>query len=104
MTAPTLADFLLARIAEDEEVARAVPMGEAFRVASATTNISDRITAHAVHFSPDRVLAECEAKRQIIADVDGLSGQFYDEIEYRVLNSLAQPYASHPDFREEWRA
>lgn len=52
-----------------------------------------------------RILSECEAKRRIIAlheeassrDTCGDSWRFGED----VTTALAQPYADHPDFREE---
>lgn len=87
-----LADFLLARIAEDEAMARAdlalrfVPSLEP-RIMGTGGEPTDRA----------RVLAECEAKRRIVE---------WDEVqleEHPVLRFLALPYADHPDYREEWK-
>ena len=65
---------------------------------------------------PQFVLADVAAKRQIIElhsgdgahECPGLA-DFYGEatdyeIECRTLRLLAQPYAGHPEFREEWTA
>jgi hypothetical protein len=78
---PTLAEFLLARIAEDEAKARDafydgqmwVPEEEA--VVAADRDL-DRVffldrkrdAVHAANWSPGRVLAECEAKRRIVEE------------------------------------
>lgn len=122
----TLADFLLARIAEDHADAmsgwrwKALPAGE-----------YERLQA--------RALAECEAKRRIVewhknwpvlvetppqlepgADPHAMTMRMTQQImwtteqEYRgrfgsepptgpILRFLALPYADHRDFREEWR-
>lgn len=88
---------------------------EVKRIRSDDAPPSDRTVAHcgslmldrAKHIAtwdPARVLAECEAKRRIIKAVDGLSGQWYDEIEGRVLELLALPYADRSGYREEWRS
>jgi hypothetical protein len=68
----------------------------------------------------DRVLAECEAKRRIIAEwrhMGDVADAEYDSeymeegwqfdakaeaLDY-AMRCLALPYADHPDFREEWR-
>lgn len=58
-----------------------------------------------------RVLAECEAKRRIIAEVReaDLASDAPDNIEISsilardLLRLLALPYADHPDYRDEWR-
>jgi hypothetical protein len=100
----TLTEFLLARIAEDEDVAQMAPPGP-----------------WKVRYGPARVLAECEAKRQIVANTDKsnverwggpLDGQASSEDgparaywrgqEY-VCSILAAVYADHPDYREEWK-
>lgn len=57
---------------------------------------------HIAYHEPARVLRDVEAKRRIVDAVDGLSGQWYDEVEGRVLKLLASVYADHPDYREEW--
>lgn len=89
----TLADFLLARIAEDEQSLAAMD------------GLWD--TGNEADFA-ERVLAECEAKRQIVAmewhhlgDDDYAWGM--EEAKRQILVVLALPYADHPDYREEWR-
>jgi hypothetical protein len=111
---PRLADFLLARIAEDEHAVSEsehtsspspyrdvefVPTGR-FDIEWAD-QAADRFRA--------RVLAECEAKRRIVklcADIEGKSveGNWWSLTEHeRILAALALPYVDHPDFRPEWR-
>lgn len=160
----TLTDFLLARIAEDEAVARGaidperpgthwrwIDAGEqggpaepdpetggeyldmqasiwlctveefptssvgplpAVAIASAQ-EVKSGAAAHIACFDPARVLAECEAKRRIVHEFTGESPHAnYDDCGdecvgnalHWVLRVLAQPYADHPDYREEWRA
>jgi hypothetical protein len=119
---PTLADFLLARIAEDEAEARAA--------------ITARVPA--VLVGPERLLAECNAKLRILEDhapkayrgleaeehapepdprplsnwVEcrrcfdwGSSGGDYDFLIWPclTLRALALSYADHPNYQEEWR-
>jgi hypothetical protein len=115
----TLADFLLARIAEDEGTAQAAleyldmvaPDRHDYGIAVAHPGVS-----HEMRWTPEHVLAECEAKRQIVeaytiedfhygnSPWDGCG----DDCEWKALEwalkLLALPYASHPDYREEWRA
>jgi hypothetical protein len=114
-----LADFLLARIAEDEEAARAAiepdqlhPWGDRTLPRRRPEDVPDEVRGylggtwgeHFARWDPARVLAECDAKRRIVqwvqrwpwraeppSSVDGL------------LPILALPYADHPDYREEWR-
>ena len=90
----TLAEFLLARIAEDEARAVAAMPTGARRNGKATQR---------------RVLAECEAKRRIIDECTG--GLKYDvscgEGHWwnfkNILGILALPYANHPDCLPEWK-
>ncbi len=75
------------------------------------------LSAFVAHFDPNRALAECRAKRQIIERAEfvdghgpavdhvraldmttGASGALRD-----VLVMLASVYADHSDFQEEWR-
>jgi hypothetical protein len=83
----TLTEFLLARIAEDEAVAREVARGP--RGWGKTT--------------ARRRIADCEAKRRIIArlcDVEWTGSRAVRDV---VLAELAVPYADHPDYRPEWK-
>lgn len=145
-----LADFLLARIAEHEEVARAaarrpIVARDSFLVVGPREPVDavrvlwyqhgDGRTFNGAsgewaegqalfdRFDPARVLAECEAKRRLIAEIlayeariDGEWGCCHsaeqiarnecpptpvDEIP--ALRLLALPDAGHPDFRPEWR-
>lgn len=133
----TLTTFLLARIAEDEASARAAdgrawwvegvsPSGVAYIHDAATGKpVSlDAVERHAHHITrhdPERVLAECEAKRAIVGlwqrldaeirskavpgaidnEVDGLRMARFGVL--LAMKTLALPYADHPDYREEWR-
>jgi len=63
-------------------------------------------------FSPDRVLAEAEAKLRIISEhIDGEAwcdhcsgGEHMGDPDHCVtLRLLALPYADHPDYNEEWK-
>ncbi|WP_375490209.1 DUF6221 family protein [uncultured Jatrophihabitans sp.] len=102
--------FVLARVDEDERVARsAVDKIEAtYPAGDYDTAFGWSVTATSSYASsphddgplyvlgapdPRRVLAECAAKRRIVeqfADVDGL------------LPLLALPYAGHPDYDASW--
>lgn len=95
----TLTEFLLARIAEDEAVARSASEAE-------ITTVSHE---HIARWNPPRVLAECEAKRRIIqiaeqgcecqASATAVGNPFWD---IATLHALAMPYADHPDYQQEW--
>lgn len=106
----TLTDFLLARIAEDEAVAReARGAGEPRPFAMQVDNDS-RVSVILVHSA--RVLAECEAKRRIVEQfkaAEDLEGNLdYDtrgafETAELAVSYLAQVYADHPDYVPAWR-
>ena len=97
MSSADLAAFLLARIEEDEDCSR-------YRI-----GIGDR---HGLwQCEPERILAECEAKRRIIeehasttrSDPCDAHNANYETIPCDNLLYLAAVYADHPDYREEWR-
>jgi len=121
----TLTEFLLARIAEDEAIARdciklaigawshmlQIPYQQGWE--------AERATAHADQWHPHRVLAECAAKRAIIQEhpmmpagalmTERHCAGYEEEAISRdwwpcpTLRALAIPYAEHPDYRQEWR-
>jgi len=115
----TLTEFLLARIAEDEAFARTA-MGDGdgwwaswnrpwddgqhrdlavdgVRLATLPTSIDEHVCRH----DPARVLAECAAKRKIIAECRSTKTPV--GYSYLTLTYLALPYADHPDYLPEWR-
>lgn len=125
-----LTEFLLARIAEDEAAARAVPpLGHNFdmgghrqderftfgRILPSSADGMGNWSKHCDspitrdHFSrhdPARVLAECEAKRRIMGLVTQMGGYYEPDagrVGAEVLRALALPYADHPDYRDEWK-
>ena len=127
MTAPTLPEFLLARISEDEAVAtRAVGSawhlepdeggvtdvmaGSGIVMPVTVTTANDHDAFHIARHDPARVLAECEAKRRIVAlhhlDEDRETGLcIEDAFTYpcETLRWITLPYASHPDYNPDWR-
>jgi hypothetical protein len=78
-----LTEFLLARIAEDEEPARMAAEGW----------VSGDGMLEMGCWDEKRVLAECEAKRRIVKMAEGQDS--YPTAV--ILNALALPYADHPD-------
>lgn len=126
-----LADFLLARIAEDTATAKRAATTLVRSADSAWINIDTwgeqdwgeiggNQLAHVNRWDPARVLAECAAKRNIVEhwrtwaqpEPDGpdkgrvRTDAWAEATRFEVLMDLyqlAQPYADHPDFREEWR-
>lgn len=135
----TITEFLLARIAEDEAVAlpfknelgdvrqwqaddiggvvRTVdprPLGLPDMVGTCSTHLEADLMSR---YDPARVLAECAAKRAIVAYfeleaekmADPRKRQAASEPEWwlmraaeRTLHSLAAVYSTHPDYRQEW--
>jgi len=108
-------EFLRARMGEDEAVAREFVACEYSGV--------DAWGEGADHFfeggagSPARVLADVEAKRRLVEHADTVSGMdqqiegewgtrgsvpWNEDEGVRILRLLALPYASHPDYRQEW--
>ncbi|MEO3978790.1 DUF6221 family protein [Streptomyces sp. CAU 1734] len=72
------------------------------------------VGAHIEHWDPARVLAEVEAKQQLLTIyADVAASDLPDEpFEYaygwanglgRAVRLAVLPYADHPDYREEWR-
>jgi hypothetical protein len=108
----TLARFLLARIAEDEAAVRALLAdGWTHDGAPSPTGQEPMARVHRWTLTLDRVLAECEAKRRIVElhsrdhECPAAIG-IWDALDIDpcpTLLVLAQPYADHPDFRDEWR-
>lgn len=92
----TLTDFLLARIAEDEAAVQETRTDSLFISGEiAAEDALDRLA------NPNRLQAECEAKRQIVGFVDAW---FADgAANHEILRHLAAVYADYPDYRDEWR-
>jgi len=123
--APKLDEFLLARIAEDKRIAldaaAARGPGE-WRADALTGQPGGAAAEHAARFDPERVLAECSAKRGIVlacretrpdlaflgarphgmADFP-LSPHDQHQLAALTLALLALPYADHHDYLPEWR-
>lgn len=120
----TLTDFLLARIAEAERVAECAARLGADTIGHDCGEPGYGGYASAGDYEPARVLAQCEAYRQIVdlhaqpGDRDLRDGSYYsmydpscsgaygDDVliaDCDTLRALAAVYADHPDYREEWR-
>lgn len=112
----TITEFLLARIAEDSRLASEAKwamQGAWFPSAD------DAVDALVQACSPDRVLAECAAKRAIIAEHECLeAGEGFTPDWYsrdaclacetkswpcRTVSALLAVYADHPDYQTEWK-
>lgn len=129
-----IAEFLLARIAEDEAVARAVqgdiraqiaigayrPGHEADPDDTGIVHGYSHMDDPAVIVGPARVLAECETKRHIVeihrrieeaypdpkswcCSECSASGEYPSGWPCDTLACLALAYASHDDYRQEWK-
>ncbi len=105
----TITDFLLARIAEDEETARLED--DPRQMNSPECGIDwyefERGMGEVIRVSPARILAECEAKRRIVEAAREYSPelQYGDNGEWAfdlTLRALAAVYADHPDYDPEW--
>lgn len=105
----TITEFLLARIAEDEAAAREALSDRpwADRIWPPEVH-DDGVRNVAVAYSPPRVLAECAAKRAIVAAAEEMTGPppmaYADYVRaVRILRALATVHADHPDYRQEWK-
>jgi hypothetical protein len=119
----TLTEFLEQEISKDEEVARTAAGWDrtgrervpGVWVRSGVNSVEsvrglvvygdgpapdDAEVEHIARHDPARVLAECEAKRRIVASA-GTMERYGDEME--ILALVALPYASRPGYRNEWR-
>lgn len=97
----TITEFLLARIAERESVAR--DMQHQARVGRPffRTDLLAGGTGIRELIDPARVMAECEAKRRMVEEAT--HPQTSSQEGYDMLRYLAEVYADHPDYSEEWR-
>jgi hypothetical protein len=119
---PNLDEFLLARIAEDKRIAADALAAAAGGGGEAEAVARLRPAPLAARFDPERVLAECSAKRRLVlacrearpnlhflglrarglADFP-LSPHDQHQLAGLTLALLALPYADHHDYRPEWR-
>lgn len=118
----TIVEFLKARLAEDEAVARAIDDKQLDSGWSTNYNqfglantppgwyITPHIglayeeegARHIVRHDPARVLREVAAKRAIISDLWSEGTLRYAEDTGEALRALAAVYSDHPDFDLEW--
>jgi Family of unknown function (DUF6221) len=88
----SLTEFLLARIAEDEELSRWGRLHDDPADPESLTKM--------LRWDDARLAAECEAKRRI---VEGMrDGSIDDMFAPEILGALTLPYADHPDYQQEW--
>lgn len=86
----SLSDFLLARITEDEEAARACLARPAAGLAADPK----------VRTLVDRALTACDARRRMVAEH---SRGAHRHEACTTLRLLASAYLDRPDYPEEWR-
>jgi hypothetical protein len=117
----TVTEFVSARIAEDEGVARSAEEsggGDWWTIEEMVPRVGGRVydlsdADHIAMFGPARVLAQCAAMRKIVEYHDGrheCSGPDDNNcmwIEHAddcpTMLALASIWSDHPDWREEWR-
>lgn len=109
----SITEFLLARIAEDKDLANHAKwamQGEWF------TTAEDKIDEYVRSLPPDRTLRECEARRRIVERHKdcGLGYGYCDDGGKGIWREedggpscadqmdLAATYSDHPDYRDEW--
>jgi hypothetical protein len=121
--APKLDEFLLARIAEDKRIAVDAAAGKGdWSGDDMTAALGGPAAEHAARYDPERVLAECSAKRGIVLacratrpDLRFLGARPHGMADFPLtphdqhqlaaltLALLALPYAGHHDYRPDWR-
>lgn len=103
----TLANFLLARFAEQRRKAEAAQGRSSYGLADTAFDEAVELAEgegarrpaieHILQWNPVHVLADLKSKRRI---VEGFNDWHHHQ---GVLELLAVPYADHPEYREEWR-
>lgn len=101
MTAPSLSEFILARVAEEE--AAALPPGMS-RI------VDDHGRTLTLFPEVNRTLARCEVVREIVGRMQPVVDIYADEriqgaedeTEW-ICQIIAKMWSDHPDYREEWR-
>lgn len=100
-----LAEFLLARVGEDETVARAAR-------GSGVHDDRPVVKEWIGLANPERMLVWSDARRRIVALHQNASGAAQNGAACSgcghpepcpTLRLMALPFADHPDYREEWR-
>lgn len=106
-TMASLPKFLRARIDEDEQIARAA-MAAAWEFAvsepqDAASGKAGQFEAaqreYLLQLGPDRMLIECATKRRILEVAKSSSST----VTRALLELMAVPYASHDDYKKDWR-
>lgn len=97
-----LVDFLRARLGEDEQVARRI---KATRHGALIVSPGDGESPSVFEINGGRLLTEIEAKRRILDEVNRIMppNLKVDCGQTTILKAMALPYASHSEYRKEWR-
>lgn len=118
-----LVQFLRDRLDEDDHGARTAAELQEAEWRCPSTGVVDfgsdllatgdrDVAYHIVRHDPARVLAEVEAKRQLVDKYVEVADNDVNEVEYangwanalgEAVRLLALPYADHPEFKPEWR-
>lgn len=104
----TIEEFLVARIAEDEAAAAAMPKSTYFVLRNMDYRASESDGFGYVWTSIDRVLSECAARRRIvttrlaIGNPDDATHAAVAAERTHILRALASVYVNHPDYQQEW--
>jgi hypothetical protein len=119
----SIAEFLLARIAEDMTTIAGFPYPEESWHPWYEDSLNRLESNHdGLMIAPGRIFAECEAKRRIVAfhepsesltsffrtgvalgEMPGCCQEDGERFPCRTLRALALPYADHESFQPEWR-
>ena len=106
----TILEFLEDRLTGDEAAAATLSGLQVL-------GIDQRITDYLTRFDPERMLAECRAKRDLIHQITGTEAATFHgrgdpspiappyiprERGERLLLAIARIYAAHPDFDPAW--
>jgi len=109
-----LIGFLLARIAEDKEKARAAQERSSYGFAATAFDEALELAegegarepaiAHILSWDPPRVLAELEATRFVVEYFGTLTDSVWNrEMARVILRQLALPHADHKDYQQGWQ-
>lgn len=101
----TVAEFLEARIAEDEAAVERRGYGAHFiRATDAYGTFNQRCPDCLGLPARERTLAECAAKRALVGFYkNGAIGEMYDGEKWTSqLAAFAAVYKDHPDYQQEW--
>lgn len=101
-----LTTFLHARLNEDEETVQAflvLPIARYSHTGPLADIWNDQdYRESGISLSPTRMLAEIDAKRRILANHNPCDDWSLGE-PCEDIHLLALPYATHPDYQNEWR-